>query len=86
MSGRRKDMWKLLYSIVNREDTGLQNVLTYVNDILCKDPSLLGQSSEESLNRFQDTFILWLVNKLLDALKPSTTTKPTATTLNGEAE
>lgn len=69
MSGRRKEMWKLLYSIVNREDTSLRDVFAYVDDILCKDPSLLGQSSEEAVNQFQDAFILWLINKLLEALK-----------------
>ncbi|TMW41881.1 hypothetical protein DOY81_013039, partial [Sarcophaga bullata] len=50
MSDRRKDMWKLLYSLVNRNETQLDDVF-------------------ESTNRFQDTFILWLVNKLVKSLK-----------------
>lgn len=69
MSDRRKDMWKLLYSLVNRNETQLDDVFVFVDDILCKEPSLIRYSVKESTNRFQDTFILWLVNKLVKSLK-----------------
>ncbi|KNC28437.1 Serine/threonine-protein kinase ATR [Lucilia cuprina] len=69
MTDRRKDMWKLLYSLVNRNETELNDVFVFVDDILCKEPSLIRYSVKESTNRFQDTFILWLVNKLVKSLK-----------------
>lgn len=69
MSDRRKDMWKLLYSLVNRNETELNDVFNCVDDILCKEPSLIKPSAKETNNRFQDTFILWLVNKLVKSLK-----------------
>ncbi|XP_065362796.1 serine/threonine-protein kinase ATR [Calliphora vicina] len=72
MTDRRKDMWKLLYNLVNRNETELNDVFVFVDDILCKEPSLIRYSVKESTNRFQDTFILWLVNKLVKSLKVET--------------
>lgn len=68
MVDRRKEMWKLLYNVVSRENTGLLEIFSCVDDILCNELSLLGQFSEMSVNKFQDTLILWLVNQLLRAL------------------
>ncbi|XP_030556756.1 serine/threonine-protein kinase ATR [Drosophila novamexicana] len=69
MSGRRKDMWKLLYSLVNRNQGNLSAVYNVVDDILCQDPSLISCSSVRELkNKFQDTFLLWLLNKLAGCL------------------
>lgn len=68
MADRRKDMWRLLYSVVNRDETGLYDVLVFVDDILCQEPSLIRHSLKSNTNKFQDAFILWLVNKLLRSL------------------
>ncbi|XP_073836714.1 ATR serine/threonine kinase meiotic 41 [Musca autumnalis] len=68
MADRRKDMWRLLYSVVNRDETGLLDILVFVDDILCKEPSLIRHSLKANTNKFQDAFILWLVNKLLRSL------------------
>lgn len=69
MSGRRKDMWKLLYNLVNRNQGNLSAVYNVVDDILCQDPSLISCSSVRELkNKFQDTFLLWLLNKLAGCL------------------
>lgn len=65
MVDRRKDIWKLLYSLVNCTTTDLNDVFAFINDILCKEHSLIRQSVRESTNRFQDTFILWLTSKLI---------------------
>ncbi|KAH8378097.1 hypothetical protein KR093_009279 [Drosophila rubida] len=65
MTDRRKDMWKLLYSLVNRNKANLSAVYHVVDDILCQDPSLISCSSMGELeNKFQDIFLLWLLNKL----------------------
>ncbi|XP_017860221.1 PREDICTED: serine/threonine-protein kinase ATR [Drosophila arizonae] len=65
MSGRRKDMWKLLYNLVNRNQSNLSAVYNVVDDILCQDPSLISCSSVNELkSEFQDAFLLWLLNKL----------------------
>ncbi|XP_060666680.1 serine/threonine-protein kinase ATR isoform X1 [Drosophila nasuta] len=65
MTGRRKDMWKLLYNLVNRNKANLSAVYHVVDDILCQDPSLISCSSMDELqNEFQDIFLLWLLNKL----------------------
>lgn len=69
MTDRRKDMWKLLYSLVNRNESELNDVFVFVDEILCKEPSLIRYSVKDSTNRFQDTFVLWLVNKLVKSLK-----------------
>lgn len=68
MSERRKDMWRLLYNLVNRNETQLSDVFVFVDDILCKEPSLIRHSSKEATNRFQDAFIMWLINKLVGSL------------------
>ncbi|KAL9884965.1 ATR serine/threonine kinase meiotic 41 isoform 1-T4 [Glossina fuscipes fuscipes] len=65
MVGRRKDIWRLLYSLVNCTTTDLNDVFAFINDILCKEHSLIRQSTRESTNCFQDTFILWLTSKLI---------------------
>uniref|UniRef100_A0A1A9WZ82 Serine/threonine-protein kinase ATR n=1 Tax=Glossina brevipalpis TaxID=37001 RepID=A0A1A9WZ82_9MUSC len=62
---RRKNIWKLLYSLVNCTATDIKDVFGFISDILCKEHSLIRQSIREPTNRFQDTFILWLVNKLI---------------------
>ncbi|XP_034474679.1 serine/threonine-protein kinase ATR [Drosophila innubila] len=66
MSGKRKDMWKLLYNLVNRNKANLSAVYHVVDDILCQDPSLISSCSsvEELKYKFQDIFLLWLLNKL----------------------
>ncbi|KAL7740317.1 hypothetical protein ACLKA6_018761 [Drosophila palustris] len=66
MSGKRKDMWKLLYNLVNRNKANLSAVYHVVDDILCQDPSLISSCSslEELQHKFQDIFLLWLLNKL----------------------
>lgn len=66
MSGKRKDMWKLLYNLVNRNKANLSAVYHVVDDILCQDPSLISSCSsvEELKDKFQDIFLLWLLNKL----------------------
>ncbi|KAH8263542.1 hypothetical protein KR044_010268 [Drosophila immigrans] len=70
MTGRRKDMWKLLFSLVNRNKANLGAVYHVVDDILCQDPSLISCSSMDELqNKFQDIFLLWLLNKLAVCLK-----------------
>ncbi|EDV36459.1 uncharacterized protein Dana_GF12969 [Drosophila ananassae] len=72
MSGQRKDMWKLLYNHVNRNAANLAQVYTVIEDILCQEPSLISCSLVRELhNGFQDTFLLWLLNKLAKCLSES---------------
>ncbi|KAH8287614.1 hypothetical protein KR054_010754 [Drosophila jambulina] len=69
MSNQRKDMWKLLYNHVNRNGANLAQVYTVIEDILCQEPSLISCSLVRELNtKFQDTFLLWLLNKLARCL------------------
>ncbi|XP_017063687.2 serine/threonine-protein kinase ATR [Drosophila eugracilis] len=69
MSNQRKDMWKLLYNHVNRNVTNLSRVYSVIEDILCQEPSLISCSLVRELhNKFQDTFLLWLLNKLAKCL------------------
>ncbi|XP_017055636.1 serine/threonine-protein kinase ATR [Drosophila ficusphila] len=69
MSNQRKDMWKLLYNHVNRNGSNLSRVYTVIEDILCQEPSLISCSLVRELhNKFQDTFLLWLLNKLAKCL------------------
>ncbi|KAH8403296.1 hypothetical protein KR222_009973 [Zaprionus bogoriensis] len=65
MSEQRKDMWKLLYTLVTRNHDNLPTVYHVIDDILCKHPSLICCTSlPELLCEFQDVFLLWLLNKL----------------------
>ncbi|XP_011187821.2 serine/threonine-protein kinase ATR [Zeugodacus cucurbitae] len=68
MSTRRKDIWKLLYNLVSRDGTDLNDVFAFVDDILCREPSLIRPSLRELNNRFQDTFVLWIINKFINGL------------------
>ncbi|XP_067639107.1 serine/threonine-protein kinase ATR [Eurosta solidaginis] len=68
MSTRRKDIWILLYNLVARDGTDMNDVFTFVDDILCREPSLIRPSLRELNNRFQDTFVLWIVNKFIKGL------------------
>ncbi|XP_017006406.3 serine/threonine-protein kinase ATR [Drosophila takahashii] len=69
MSNQRKDMWRLLYNHVNRNASCLSRVYTVIEDILCQEPSLISCSLVRELhNKFQDTFLLWLLNKLAKCL------------------
>ncbi|XP_016978995.2 serine/threonine-protein kinase ATR [Drosophila rhopaloa] len=69
MSNQRKDMWKLLYNHVNRNGSNLSRVYTVIEEILCQEPSLISCSLVRELhNKFQDTFLLWLINKLAKCL------------------
>nr|XP_016925337.1 serine/threonine-protein kinase ATR [Drosophila suzukii] len=69
MSNQRKDMWKLLYNHVNRNGSNLSRVYTVIEGILCQEPSLISCSLVRELhNKFQDTFLLWLLNKLAKCL------------------
>uniref|UniRef100_W8C8V5 Serine/threonine-protein kinase ATR n=1 Tax=Ceratitis capitata TaxID=7213 RepID=W8C8V5_CERCA len=74
MSTRRKDIWKLLYNLVSREGTDLNDVFAFVDDILCREPSLIRPSLRELNNRFQDTFVLWIINKFINGLGDGNTT------------
>ncbi|KAH8372589.1 hypothetical protein KR009_000145 [Drosophila setifemur] len=72
MSSQRKDMWKLLYNHVNRNQAHLPQVYTVIEDILCQEPSLISCSLVWELhNKFQDTFLLWLLNKLVSCMRDS---------------
>ncbi|XP_039959425.1 serine/threonine-protein kinase ATR [Bactrocera tryoni] len=71
MSTRRKDIWKLLYNLVSRDGTDLNDVFAFVDDILCREPSLIRPSLRELNNRFQDTFVLWIINKFINGLGDS---------------
>lgn len=69
MSEQRKDVWKLLYNMVNRNQANLAAVYSVVDNILCQDPSLICCSSLlETRNEFQDVFLRWLLNKLAACL------------------
>lgn len=69
MSDERKDVWKVLYTMVNRNQANLEAVYSVVDNILCRDPSLICCSSLlEVRNEFQDVFLLWLLNKLAASL------------------
>lgn len=68
MSTKRKDIWKLLYNLVSRDGTDLNDVFAFVDDILCREPSLIRPSLRELNNRFQDTFVLWIINKFINGL------------------
>ncbi|XP_030382288.1 serine/threonine-protein kinase ATR [Scaptodrosophila lebanonensis] len=73
MSHRRKEMWKLLYNLVNGSETNLMAMYSVVDDILCQEPSLISCSSVRELNnKFQDTIVLWLLNKLAKCLSRCT--------------
>jgi len=62
-------MWKLLYNHVNRNGSNLSRVYTVIEGILCQEPSLISCSLVRELhNKFQDTFLLWLLNKLAKCL------------------
>ncbi|XP_033169456.1 serine/threonine-protein kinase ATR [Drosophila mauritiana] len=72
MSTQRKDMWKLLYNHVNRNVSNFSGVYSVIEDILCQEPSLISCSLVRELhNKFQDTFLLWLLNKLAKCLSES---------------
>ncbi|XP_037936555.1 serine/threonine-protein kinase ATR [Teleopsis dalmanni] len=65
MSGRRIEMWKLLYNLVGQDEMQLNNIFDSVSEIFCNEPSLLqSYSLNKQNNVFQDTFIQWLINKL----------------------
>ncbi|XP_017126550.1 serine/threonine-protein kinase ATR [Drosophila elegans] len=69
MSNQRKDMWKLLYNHVNRNGANLSRVYTVIEEILCQEPSLISCSLVRELHtKFQDTFLIWLLNKLAKCL------------------
>ncbi|XP_026848306.1 serine/threonine-protein kinase ATR [Drosophila persimilis] len=72
MANHRKEMWKLLYSLVNRNGGNLSQAYAVIEDILCQEPSLISCSLVRELNnKFQDTFLLWLLNKLAKCLGES---------------
>ncbi|XP_022227139.2 serine/threonine-protein kinase ATR [Drosophila obscura] len=72
MANHRKEMWKLLYNLVNRNEGNLSQAYTVIEDILCQEPSLISCSLIRELNnKFQDTFLLWLLNKLAKCLGES---------------
>ncbi|ALC39342.1 mei-41 [Drosophila busckii] len=71
MSDKRIDMWKLLYSLVNRNQANLSAVYNVVDDILCQDPSLISCSTVRD-DKLQDNFLLWLLNKLATWLSDCT--------------
>ncbi|XP_034652037.1 serine/threonine-protein kinase ATR [Drosophila subobscura] len=72
MANHRKEMWKLLYNLVNRNEGNLSQAYTVIEDILCQEPSLISCSLVRELNnKFQDTFLLWLLNKLAKCLGES---------------
>jgi len=65
-------MWKLLYNHVNRNVSNFSGVYSVIEDILCQEPSLISCSLVRELhNKFQDTFLLWLLNKLAKCLSES---------------
>ncbi|XP_046866089.1 serine/threonine-protein kinase ATR [Drosophila willistoni] len=65
---RRKEMWKILYNVVNRSEIGgnLEEVFNVIDEILCQEASLI--SGSEFNCKFQDTFLLWLLNKLAQCI------------------
>ncbi|XP_053950399.1 serine/threonine-protein kinase ATR [Anastrepha ludens] len=71
MSARRKDIWKLLYDLVTRDGTDLNDVFAFVDGILCREPSLIRPSLRELNNRFQDTFVFWIISKFIKGFDDS---------------
>lgn len=74
MSNRRSEIWKLLYNLVKNNQSDSVDVFVFVEDIICKEPSLIRPFSlQEYNNKFQDTFIFWLISNLNNFLNDCNT-------------
>lgn len=66
IGAQRNDMWKLLYNVVGKNQTDMNAIFAFVDDILCREPSLIRPYSLRQLNnRIQDTFVEWLINEFV---------------------